>query len=282
MVDHQRIYPAVDAEAPPPPTPTATVRRLVPHGHQRSSTTIQKDQLKENGTSTSPVDQQHHPPLGLQPLQVTRTIPVIPAAPKQPEKRSSSCTYCRCMCWALSILFLVLIITGATAAILYLVFRPKLPNYSVDNLKISNLRLNLDMSLYAKFDVKITADNPNKKIGIYYEQGGRLSVWYTNMRLCKGALPKFYQGHQNKTVLNVALTGQNQYGNILMNALQQQQQTGSIPLDLKVNAPVAIKLGTLKLRKVRILGQCLLVVDSLTANKFISITANKCRFRLKL
>jgi hypothetical protein len=26
----------------------------------------------------------------------------------------------------------------------------------------------------------------------------------------------------------------------------------------------------------------LLVVDSLTANKFISITANKCRFRLKL
>lgn len=278
MADHQRIHPAVDVEAPPTPT----VPPLVPHGHQRSSTTIQKDQMKENGTSTSPVDQQHHPPLGLRPLQVTRTIPVIPAEPKQPEKRSSSCSYCRCMCWALSILLLVLIIIGATAGILYLVFRPKLPSYSVDSLKISNLRLNLDMSLYAKFDVKITADNPNKKIGIYYEQGGRLSVWYTNMRLCEGTLPKFYQGHQNKTVLNVALTGQNQYGNTLMNALQQQQQTGSIPLDLKVDAPVAIKLGTLKLRKVRILGKCLLVVDSLTANKFISITANKCRFRLKL
>jgi hypothetical protein len=282
MADHQRIHPAVDVEAPPTPTPTPTVPPLVPHGHQRSSTTIQKYQMKENGTSTSPVDQHHHPPLGLRPLQVTRTIPVIPAEPKQPEKRSSSCSYCRCMCWALSILLLVLIIIGATAGIPYLVFRPKLPSYSVDSLKISNLRLNLDMSLYAKFDVKITADNPNKKIGIYYEQGGRLSVWYTNMRLCEGTLPKFYQGHQNKTVLNVALTGQNQYGNTLMNALQQQQQTGSIPLDLTVDAPVAIKLGTLKLRKVRILGKCLLVVDSLTANKFISITANKCRFRLKL
>lgn len=265
MADHQRIHPAVDVEAPPTPT----VPPLVPHEHQRSSTTIQKYQMKENGT-------------GLRPLQVTHTIPVNPAEPKQPEKWSSSCSYCRCMCWALSILLLVLIIIGATAGILYLVFRPKLPSYSVDSLKISNLRLNLDMSLYAKFDIKITADNPNKKIGIYYEQGGRLSVSYTNMRLCEGTLPKFYQGHQNKTVLNVALTGRDQYGNTLMNALQQQQQTGSIPLDLKVDAPVAIKLGTLKLRKVRILGKCLLVVDSLTANKFISITANKCRFRLKL
>ncbi|XP_061988181.1 NDR1/HIN1-like protein 6 [Rosa rugosa] len=276
MADHQRIHPAVDVEAPPSPI----VLPMVPHGHQSSSTITQKE-MKEKGIGTSPVDQQHRPPLGLRPSQVARAIPVIPAEPKQPEKRSSSSSCCRCICWALSILLLVLIIIGATGGILYLIFRPKLPSYSVNSLKISDLRLNLDMSLYAKFDVKITANNPNKKIGIYYEQGGRLSVWYTNMRLCEGALPKFYQGHQNKTVLNVALTGQNQYGNTLMNALQQQQQTGSIPLDLKVDAPVAIQLGTLKLRKVRILGQCLLVADSLTANNFISIKANNCRFRLK-
>ncbi|KAL6183385.1 hypothetical protein ACLB2K_044796 [Fragaria x ananassa] len=247
MADHQKIHPAVDLEAPP--TPTAPP--MVPHGHRPSSTI---------------------------PQEMNEKCP----EPKQPEKRSSSSTCCRCICWALSILLLVLIIIGATAGILYLIFRPKLPSYSVNSLKISDLRLNLDMSLYAKFDVKITAENPNKKIGIYYEQGGQLSVWYTNMRLCEGALPKFYQGHQNKTVLNVALTGQNQYGSTLMNALQQQQQTGSIPLDLKVNAPVAIELGTLKLRKVRILGKCLLVVDSLTTNNFISIKADNCRFRLKL
>ncbi|XP_004299452.1 PREDICTED: protein YLS9 [Fragaria vesca subsp. vesca] len=295
MADHQKIHPAVDLEAPP--TPTAPP--MVPHGHRPSSTIPQEmnekcpgttpvasstipREMNKKGPSTTPVDQQRHLPLGSRSSHVAHTIPVIPAEPKQPEKRSSSSTCCRCICWALSILLLVLIIIGATAGILYLIFRPKLPSYSVNSLKISDLRLNLDMSLYAKFDVKITAENPNKKIGIYYEQGGQLSVWYTNMRLCEGALPKFYQGHQNKTVLNVALTGQNQYGSTLMNALQQQQQTGSIPLDLKVNAPVAIELGTLKLRKVRILGKCLLVVDSLTTNNFISIKADNCRFRLKL
>ena len=179
-------------------------------------------------------------------------------------------------------LFLLLILLAAIAGTLYLVFKPKLPNYSVDTLRISDLRLNFDMSLYAKFDVKITATNPNKKIGIYYEEGGKMSVRYTNTQLCEGSLPKFYQGNQNRTVLNVSLSGQVQSGSTLMAALQQQQQTGSIPLDLEVHAPVAIKLGRLKLKKVRVLGDCQLVVDSLSSNNLISIKASNCKFRMKL
>lgn len=107
-------------------------------------------------------------------------------------------------------------------------------------------------------------------------------MWYKNTNLCQGSLPVFYQGHQNKTVLNVALSGQNQYGRTLLAALQEQQQTGQIPLDLKVDVPVKIQLGKLKLMKVRILGKCMLVVDNLSANNKISIKATTCKFRLKL
>lgn len=252
MADHQKIHPMVDAEA-------ATSRApLVPPG----SATSEKD------TSIRPPAQA--PP--------QRMIPVMQL---NPPKKSRSC-FCKCFYWTISTLVLLIIIIAAVIGILYLAFQPKLPKYSVDSLKISDLSLNLDFSLSAKFDVKITANNPNKKIGIYYEKGGRLSVWYTNMQLCEGSLPIFYQGHQNITKLNLSLTGQNQYGNTLMNALQQQQQTGRIPLDLKVNAPVAIKLGRLKLQKVRILGECMLVVDSLSADNQISIKASDCKFKLKL
>lgn len=251
MADHQKkIHPSVDVEAPPQPT--------VPSVPPRT----------EKGTAVG-----NGPPLA-QPT----VVPPIPA--KSPKINRSCC--CKCICWTVSLIVLLLIILGATVGILYLVFKPKLPNYSIDSLKISNLQLNFDMTLYAQFDVKITANNPNKKIGIYYEKGGRLSVWYANTQLCQGSLPNFYQGHQNKTVLNVALTGKTESGNTLMKALQDQQQTGHIPLDLKVDAPVAIKLGRLKLRKVRILGGCMLVVDSLTSNNFISIKASNCKFRLKL
>ncbi|XP_061369475.1 NDR1/HIN1-like protein 6 [Gastrolobium bilobum] len=252
MADHQRqrIHP-VKVETPPPPTTP-----LVPPGSSRS----------EKG---SPVQVQHHPPL-------LHAMPTI--YPTQPKR---SC-FCKCICWTLSLLALLLIILAATAGALYLIFKPKLPNYSVNTLRISDLRLNFDLSLYAKFDVKITANNPNKKIGIYYEKSGKLSVWYTNTKLCEGSLPQFYQGHQNKTVLNVSLTGQVQSGSTLMTALQQQQQTGRIPLNLKVHAPIAIKLGRLKLKKVRVLGECMLVVDSLSSNNLISIKASNCKFRMKI
>ncbi|XP_062116982.1 NDR1/HIN1-like protein 6 [Humulus lupulus] len=247
MTENQRVHPAADIEAPP----TAP---LVPH-----------DTPSEKG---SPV--QHHPPLQRLILAIQPT----------PAKKRNCC--CKCVCWTISLLVLLLIIIAATAGILYLVFQPKLPNYSINSLQISDLRLNFDMTLYAKFYVKITANNPNKKIGIYYQKGGKLSVWYTKTKLCEGSLPNFYQGHQNKTVLNMALTGQTQYGNTLMTALQEQQQTGRIPLDLKVHAPVAVKLGKLKLRKVQVTGGCLLVVDSLATNNLISIKASNCKFRLRL
>lgn len=250
MAEHQRIHPVVDVEA----APTAP---LVPHGSS----------VSEKGSPVRP----------LQPPPIEHPVPMTHSWPP----KSGSCC-CKCICWTISLLVLLLVIVGATAGILYLVFQPKLPSYSVDSLNISSLGLNIDMSLYAEFDVKITAYNPNKKIGIYYKKGGRLSVWYSNTKLCDGALPEFYQGHQNKTVLHLALTGQTQYGSTLMNAIQEQQQTGRIPLDLKVDAPVAIKLGMMKLKKVRILGECLLVVDSLSANNSISIKASNCRFRLKL
>ncbi|ONI20208.1 hypothetical protein PRUPE_2G003300 [Prunus persica] len=80
-----------------------------------------------------------------------------------------------------------------------------------------------DQSLSATFDVSITARNPNKKIGIYYEGGSRLNVWYTGTKLCEGGLPKFYQGHRNTTQLVVQLIGQNPDASGLLSTLQQQQ-----------------------------------------------------------
>ncbi|XP_060670668.1 NDR1/HIN1-like protein 6 [Ziziphus jujuba] len=95
-----------------------------------------------------------------------RAAPVIPA---RPQKNRSCC--CKCICWTMTLIVLLLIIIGPAIGVLYLVFKPKLPNYSIDSLRISDLWLNFDMTLYAKFDVKITANNPNKKIGIHHEKG---------------------------------------------------------------------------------------------------------------
>lgn len=138
------------------------------------------------------------------------------------------------------------------------------------------------MSVVAQFDVTVRARNPNRRIGIYYEDGSKIGVWYTDTQLCNGMLPKFYQGHRNTTVLVVGLTGQAQMGGALLTAFQEQQQTGMIPLVLRADVPVRVKFGAVKLRKVRFRVRCNLVVDRLRVNSSIRIRTSSCRFRLKL
>ncbi|PIA35369.1 hypothetical protein AQUCO_03500035v1 [Aquilegia coerulea] len=248
MADQQKKIHPVDIEAPPT-TP------LMPSDASKSD-------------KGDPAEQ--YPP-------IRRTIPVIHSKP--PKKRGCCCRF---FCWTLSLLLVLIILIAATAGILYLVFQPKLPKYSINRLRISEFRLSQDDSLFATFTVAITARNPNKKIGIYYENGSHINVYYNNIKLTGGSLPKFYQGHENTTVLDVDLSGQTQNANGLLTALTQQQQTGSIPLVIKATVPVRVKLGKLKLMKVKPRVRCNLVVDSLTANNLISIRTSSCKFRLRL
>ncbi|KAK9117803.1 hypothetical protein Scep_015896 [Stephania cephalantha] len=256
--NHQRIHP-VDVEAAAA-TPTA------PLVSRDASKSDQGDPAVHQGG-------EQYPPF-------RRTIPL--AQSKPPKRRRRSCC-CRCLCWTLSLILLLVIIIAAAAGILYLVFRPKLPKYSIDQLTISDFQLSTNNSLYARFDVTITARNPNKKIGIYYKKGSRLSVFYSDTKLCEGALPVFYQGHRNTTAMQVALTGQNANASgLLASVTEQQRQTGKIPLTLRARVPVRVKVGKLTLRKVKFLVRCGLVVDNLTADYTIRIRTSSCKFRFRL
>lgn len=252
MADHQRIHPVQDPEVAAPQTTTAP---LVPRGSSRSD-------------KGDPAEQ--YPPF-------RRTIPY---APLKPPPRKSCCR--KCLCWTISLLLLQILIIGILAAIIYFVFQPKIPKYSVDAMRITQFNLGNDNTLSATFNVNITARNPNKKIGIYYEGGSHLSVWYTGTKLCEGSLPKFYQGHRNTTLLNLTLMGQTQDADGLLQSLEAQQQTGNIPLRLRAKVPVRLKLGKLKLMKWKLLVRCRLVVDTLSADNVIRIRESNCKFRFRL
>ncbi|KAK4360447.1 hypothetical protein RND71_019399 [Anisodus tanguticus] len=253
MADHQKIHPVSVPEQEALPKPTAP---LVPRGSSRS----------ENGD-----------PERQQPPQLKRSL--TPYSPLKPPKKRCCCK--RCLCWTCCLFFLLIILLGIAAAVIYFVFQPKIPKYSVDSMRITQLNLNNDTSLSATFNVNITARNPNKKIGIYYENGSHLSVWYKGTNLCEGSLPKFYQGHKNTTILNVNLTGQTENATNLLRLLQEDQQTGKIPLNIRVKVPVRIKLGKLKLMKWKFLLKCRLNVDSLSPNNVIRIRDNRCKVRFR-
>ncbi|KAK7321447.1 hypothetical protein VNO77_32100 [Canavalia gladiata] len=257
MADPQRIHPVHDVEAPNHPTAP-----LVPRSVSKSD-------------AGDPENVVHHPP----PPTSLPSQPVMHSKP--PKKRRSCC--CRFLCWFISILLILIVAIGITIGILFLVFRPKLPKYSVDELRVTQFDLADNNSLSVTFNLTIIARNPNKKIGIDYRGGSHISAWYMDTKLCEGSLPKFYQGHRNITVLSIPLIGHTQDASGLQSTIQQQlQQTGNVPLNLKVKQPVRIKLGKLKLFKIKFRVRCRLVVDNLNANNSIRIRSSSCKFRFRL
>ncbi|CAD5191025.1 unnamed protein product [Musa acuminata subsp. malaccensis] len=197
------------------------------------------------------------------------------------RRRRSRC--CRCLCCTALTLVVLIIAIGATVGILYLVFRPKIPKYSVDRLTLSNFTVDDDTTISATFNLTVTARNPNRRIGIYYGHGSHLSAWYNGTRLCTGAFPVFYQGHRNTTVVSLLLAGETQLGSGLLQELQQQQQqTGTVLLDFRGSVPVRVKLGRLKLPKVSFKVRCNIVVNSLSSSNSISLRSSHCKFKLKL
>ncbi|KAK9184022.1 hypothetical protein WN943_024367 [Citrus x changshan-huyou] len=87
------------------------------------------------------------------------------------RRRKSRSTTCCCFRFCCCSLLLLVLLLAIAAGDFYLVFRPEAPNYSVDD-----------------------------KIGIYYERGSSVEVYYKDVGLCDGVWPQFYQPTNNVTV----------------------------------------------------------------------------------
>ncbi|GLJ06087.1 hypothetical protein SUGI_0031580 [Cryptomeria japonica] len=171
--------------------------------------------------------------------------------------------------------------SGQAAAILYSVFQPRIPKYSVDKFQITSFALGPDATVSSQFGMVVRARNPNEKIGIDYLENSYLGVFYIGTELCRGKLPAFYQGHGSTDNLNVNLTGnQVHITSEMVSSLTAQRQQGNIPLRLKADVPVKIEFGKLKTMKITFRLRCDLVVDRLDDNTSVDISRKKCKVKL--
>ncbi|XWS74250.1 hypothetical protein CRYUN_Cryun02cG0199300 [Craigia yunnanensis] len=189
------------------------------------------------------------------------------------SKRKAPRSTCRrCCCCLLTSILVILLAASIAAALVYFVFKPESPNYSVESVAIKGFNLTSSSPLSPEFDVTVRAHNPNDKIGIYYEKGSSVKVYYEDVNLCNGALPAFYQPTNNITVLNTALKASSiELTNSALRALSDEQNKGTVPFTLKLRAPVKIKVGSIKTWKITVKVTCKITVDKLTAaSKIVS------------
>ncbi|KAK9280073.1 hypothetical protein L1049_013758 [Liquidambar formosana] len=237
---------------------------------------------------TPPQPEKPVPPIGTYVIQIPKDqiyrVPP-PENARRFEKltrrktRRSPC--CCCLCWLLSFIALLVVLIAISAGIFYLVVRPKSPKYSVDNVSITGFNISSSLAISPEFDVTVRAENPNKKISIYYEKDSSVNIYYSDVKLCSGVLPVFYQPSKNVTVFQTALSGSGiVLGSTVHETLVNAQNQGQIPFKLKLKAPVRIKVGSVKTWTITVKVSCDITVNKLTADA--QILSKDCDFGVKL
>ncbi|KAJ4977553.1 hypothetical protein NE237_008333 [Protea cynaroides] len=224
---------------------------------------------RHSGSTTDP--ENPNPNVNRGTFFVKQEIPVSDTRPmleksRPPIYESNNLRKPRCCaggcCCCFSFIVTLIILIGIAVLVFYLVVKPKTPSYSVNNISIKGFNLNqlTSQTFSPEFDVSISANNPNTKIGIYYEPSSSVEIYTSsNVELSIGTLPVFYQPTQNVTVFNVIMKGTVPLTTALTSTLLQQQSAGKIPLVLYSDVPVKLKIMTVTSWKITVKETCNIV-----------------------
>lgn len=253
MADDQRVYPSA---APSDGNASGAAREKTPRSY---IVQLPKDQEYR---SAAPPQQRYAPS-------------------RPPRRRRNPC--CCCLAWIFCPLILLIVLIAIAAGVFYIVYRPQIPKYSLNGISVNRLNITRDLRLSSDLTVTVRAQNTNKKIGIFYEDGNRLAVLYSGKVISSGIIPAFYQAPRNTTLVQIKMTASRvPFTAALKSALDTDQTKGSVPLDVEMDEPVRLKIGSLKTPKVTIQIRCKLTVNQLAAKRKVRIQEQSCSIRVKL
>lgn len=195
------------------------------------------------------------------------------------------CTCCRCYYWCSLTIVLIVLAIGLVVLVLWKVLHPKLPTYNVDNVHFSystgttgsppSYVLNTDTI----FDMELT--NPNTKIGIYYDQI-KLNLKLFGMVIGNQIIPPFYDGYKvTKYIHGNMVSGPLTLSTANQVALVSAGSAGNMPLNLKIDVKVRIKIGHLTTPQLKVELNCVVTIDpGITSGS--QIRGTKCKFKFVL
>lgn len=199
----------------------------------------------------------------------------------QKKKGRSGCRCCVCSILAGILIFAALL--AVTGAVLYLIYKPKAPSYSIESVRVRGVNLSTiatTSTMSPVFNVTLKTKNNNGKIGIYYEQGSSIKIYHDGVNLVNGKLPAFYQPPKTSTDFSTELSGA---GIVLSKSardkLLTEQRTGQVPLKVYVKVPVKIKIGAVKTWTISVEVSCDVTVNALATNA--KVVSRKCKVNAK-
>ncbi|KAK1434210.1 hypothetical protein QVD17_11129 [Tagetes erecta] len=193
-----------------------------------------------------------NPPLpATKPQQYNHSRPVYRP---QPRRNRRSCC-CSCCLWITFIIVILIVIAAVAGGVMYVLYRPHRPTFTVSNLHISQFNLTSSNKLNTNFNFTITARNPNKKIVFYYDP---VSVTFNSngIDVGDGTIAAFTMNKKNTTALKavVSTIGKSVDDNSELKSDLKNKK--SLELKIELDTKVKAKIGSFKTKKLPIRVKC--------------------------
>ncbi|XP_022738360.1 NDR1/HIN1-like protein 1 [Durio zibethinus] len=129
--------------------------------------------------------------------------------------------------------------------LIWLVLHPEKPQFSLREADIYQLNLSGPQLLNSSIQLTLLSKNPNKKVGIYYDELQAYAAYKGQQITVDTSLPPFYQGHEESNLLTASLEGTGlPVASSFGYEVGRDQTAGRIVLNLKVKGKLRWKVGT--------------------------------------
>ncbi|XP_019193969.1 PREDICTED: protein YLS9 [Ipomoea nil] len=178
------------------------------------------------------------------------TRPVYRPQPSRRRHKRGCC--CCCFLWTTFIVITVVILAAIAGVIFYFLYRPEQPNFAVNSLHLSQFNVS-STTLTSKLNISVSARNPNKKLTYFYDPI-TISTFSGDIPVGTGSFPAFEHGTKNTTTLKTTISTSKQ--TLDAGDISKLKSKKTLPLTLKLETKVKVKVGGLKTKKVGIRVTC--------------------------
>ncbi|KAJ8768038.1 hypothetical protein K2173_020978 [Erythroxylum novogranatense] len=134
--------------------------------------------------------------------------------------------------------------------IMWLVIRPRLPDFQIQSLSLSNFNISsTSQTVTGNWNARFQVYNPNKKMKIYYDEI-ESGILYKSDTLSQTRIAPFMQNTKTQSVVEASYSATEAYvDGWVVSGINGERSRGSVGFNVKVVADVGFKVGGLRARR---------------------------------
>lgn len=154
-------------------------------------------------------------------------------------------------------LLALFIILGSILFITWVILRPRLPQFELDSLSVSNFNVSTSsQTLTGIWTIGFSAYNPNKKLSISYHEA-KVFIFYKSELISWTRVAPFSQGTKTRSVVNATVSTLKSYvENWVVRDVNGDRDLSTVRFNVKVSSFAGFRTGGWRMRRRLIRVSC--------------------------